>query len=206
LLQALSGFHKFNIPHGNLTPENIIHMEEGIRLTDPMPPCYNALLGITDIDLFRRLRYGPPETAMGFPVDCRGDLYRVGIFLYIKITGDHPFAAYDPILEGQRHVSMIPPSLLDYQPEISPCLAGLIHRFLAKDPDERPESSLVALEILRNQIILPTLEEAPFQERQDEATAKPSPFMAQVVSVILILVTFAVLVLLLESFRWDFLH
>ena len=93
--------------------------------------------------------YISPEQVNSKPLDSRADMYSLGCAFYHLITGKPPFegeAAFDIIA---KHLRETAPSILEACPEISPRLAIIFDRLLAKTPDERfatHEELLAALE------------------------------------------------------------
>jgi eukaryotic-like serine/threonine-protein kinase len=87
------------------------------------------------------LQYMSPEQLEGMAVDARADIFAFGALLYEMIAGRRPF-------EGKSQASRIgailghdPPSLASLQPATPPLLAELVTRALAKDREERWQSS-----------------------------------------------------------------
>ena len=85
--------------------------------------------------------YISPEQARGYPGDERSDLYSLGVILYEIVTGVTPFRGNTPLDVVTQHVNATPtaPSLIN--PRISPPLALVIMRCLAKDPAARFDSA-----------------------------------------------------------------
>src|SRR5438034_7691189 len=57
--------------------------------------------------------------------------------LYETFTGTRPFRSSSPAIIREQHVNTEPPSPTRVDPEISPALAAVIMRSLAKNPEER---------------------------------------------------------------------
>lgn len=82
--------------------------------------------------------YMAPECIEPLAVDARTDLYALGCMMYEMAMGEPPFTAPTPfaILEAHR-TQPIPP----LSSTLSPAVASLIRRLLAKHPAERPQSA-----------------------------------------------------------------
>ncbi|HKP59744.1 MAG TPA: histidine kinase [Polyangiales bacterium] len=88
------------------------------------------------------LAYAAPEVVVGqtLPLDPRCDLYSLGAILYQLVTTRPPFDSSDPAELIQCHLAKQPRPLLEVVPLLSPALARVLMRLLAKDPRERFES------------------------------------------------------------------
>ena len=88
--------------------------------------------------------YMSPEQCQGLALDERSDLYSLGIVLYECLTGKPPFLAEAPLAIAYKHVH-------DPLPEIDrsgipPTLRTILHKALAKRPDDRYASAAAMLE------------------------------------------------------------
>ncbi len=90
--------------------------------------------------------YMAPEVIRGADdVDQRADIYSFGILLYLMLCGQLPFVADDvtQILQMQLAQRPVPPRELNA--ELSPELAAIIERCLAKQRDDRYPSMAALL-------------------------------------------------------------
>src|SRR6185436_18905698 len=78
-----------------------------------------------------------PEACRGEDVDHRADLYSFGVLLYLMMCRRVPFEDENLLKVLQMQVSEPLPPPRSINPEISPELAAVIERALAKDPDAR---------------------------------------------------------------------
>jgi serine/threonine-protein kinase len=85
--------------------------------------------------------YLAPEQARGGDVDARADLYSVGALLFELLTGRPPFVAPNPLAVVNAHLHDPPPSVQQFAPEISSAICEVIHRALAKRPEDRFRSA-----------------------------------------------------------------
>ena len=85
--------------------------------------------------------YMAPEQARGQPLDPRADLFSLGCTVYQLVTGQLPFGR--PTLLGTLTAIATeePVPVEQLNPQVPPELADLIHRLLAKHPDDRSASA-----------------------------------------------------------------
>lgn len=91
--------------------------------------------------------YMAPEQAIGQKnVDHRVDLYALAVVLFECLTGTLPFDADSELRLIQMQAHAPPPELLDRAPWISPAVASVVKRAMAKRPEDRfaTASELVA--------------------------------------------------------------
>ncbi len=92
--------------------------------------------------------YMSPEQARSQPADPRSDLFSLGAVLYQMTTGKMPFTGTSVFDVIAAVVSHDPPPVLAVAPDVSPEVADLIHRLLAKNPEGRPRSAEAVAEEL----------------------------------------------------------
>ena len=85
------------------------------------------------------LAYVSPEQTgrMSLPVDIRSDLYSLGVTLYEWLAGRLPFAATDPLELVHAHIARLPPSPLEFVPDLPGQLAAIVLKLLAKTAEAR---------------------------------------------------------------------
>ncbi len=85
--------------------------------------------------------YISPEQALGQPLDGRSDVYSLAITLFYLLAGHLPFKADTSVAVALLHVHQPPPSLSLVRADISPEIDKVIHKALAKQPEERYQSA-----------------------------------------------------------------
>jgi tRNA A-37 threonylcarbamoyl transferase component Bud32/tetratricopeptide (TPR) repeat protein len=168
---ALEYAHARGIVHRDIKPENVLLSGRTAVVTDfgiakalrasrteaPGGPADGVTLTQVGASLGTPA-YMAPEQAAGDPAtDQRADLYAWGVIAYEVLTGRHPFAGRtSPQQLIAAHMSEAPSPLetatgrssRGSSDVVPPALAALVMRCLAKDPDERPASAAVVLELL----------------------------------------------------------
>ena len=93
--------------------------------------------------------YLAPERALELDYDARADIYAAGVIFYELLAGAPPFSGKTPAETARLHIEKTPEPIERLRPDVSPGLAQLIHRALAKDPAERFASAGDMLATLR---------------------------------------------------------
>jgi serine/threonine protein kinase len=78
--------------------------------------------------------YMSPEQVLGSEIDCRSDIYSLGVTLYELSTGTLPFLKGDL---PYKHVHEIPPPPSSINPKVHPGLEEIILKMLNKKPVDR---------------------------------------------------------------------
>ena len=148
ILQGLEYAHGHDIVHRDLKPANVFleqsRQGETARLLDfgiakPTHPGGLELTGGQKI--LGTPAYMAPEQIMGRKLDCRTDLYALGVVLYRLLSGKAPFkgSTGHEILAG--HLRDTPSPLARVCPHVPLDLSELVLQLLAKKPEERPRSA-----------------------------------------------------------------
>ncbi|WP_407653780.1 protein kinase domain-containing protein [Archangium lipolyticum] len=163
--EGLAAAHAAGVVHRDLKPANIL-VESGGRVV------------LTDFGIARAVAgevasrtqgavgtpmYMAPEQVSGDPVDARADLYAVGLLLFEMLTGEQPFSGETPWATALARLRQPAPDLRT-RPSVPAPLAELVHRCLARAPEERPASALEVAGALRDWLVSvgePTLSGPP---------------------------------------------
>ncbi|MCO4761536.1 MAG: protein kinase [Myxococcales bacterium] len=144
VLQSLAEAHAHGLVHRDLKPGNIfLH-----RLADRAQMIKVIDFGIARQQGSELTRAGQalgtpthmsPEQAQGMTIDGRSDLYALGVVLYECLVGRVPYVdKSSALLTMMMHVTAPVPKVCDDAPQpVSPQLAAVVERALAKSPDDR---------------------------------------------------------------------
>jgi serine/threonine protein kinase len=93
--------------------------------------------------------YLAPEQAMdSHAVDIRADLYSLGCTFYYLLTGKAPFGQYPLMKKLMMHQSVLPKPVREFRPDVSPQIEMVVHRLMAKRPEDRFQTPAELMEAL----------------------------------------------------------
>lgn len=150
IAKALEYAHKNNIVHRDIKPDNILITEDNIvKLTDFGIAKVTDSVTITNSNnIIGSVHYFSPEQAKGKFVDCRADIYALGIVMYEMITGQVPFNSDNSISVVMMHIQepVIPPKevIVDIPENIN----KVILKALEKEPINRFQTANEIIEVL----------------------------------------------------------
>lgn len=145
---ALGHAHRHGIIHRDIKPSNLFLLNDGrAKILDfgiaRLPSSHLTVAG----QILGTPNYMAPEQILSKPSDTRSDLFSAAVVFFEFFTYSHPFKS--PIWIPRRVVEGEPDSLVDYEPSIPAPLDRVLSRALAKNPDERYQSSAEFAEDLR---------------------------------------------------------
>jgi CheY-like chemotaxis protein len=144
LAESLVIAHAQGVVHRDIKPQNLLLDEEGVlKVMDFGVACLSqrssnltqagAIIGTP--------AYMSPEQLIGEHVDERSDLYSVGVVLYECLSGRPPLDGSSPITLIAKVLREDPPPLGELTEGVPEAVAALIHRLLAKNPNDRIASA-----------------------------------------------------------------
>ncbi|MBE6070945.1 MAG: Stk1 family PASTA domain-containing Ser/Thr kinase [Clostridium butyricum] len=143
IAKALDCAHRNNIIHRDVKPQNILVTEDGVmKVTDFGIAKSTSSATITKTTtIMGSAHYLSPEQAKGTFIDCRTDLYSLGIVLYEMVTGKLPFEADSAVTVALKHIQedAVAPKTLNSR--IPDSLNTLILKSIEKDPNKRYQTA-----------------------------------------------------------------
>ena len=151
---ALAKAGESGIVHRDIKPENILITRKGevkvgdfglaqltqsgerLHLTQP-----NITMGTP--------LYMSPEQVNGKTLDQRSDIYSFGVTCYHLLTGHPPFRGDNALSVAVQHLNQEPRPLAQFRSDLPPALLAVVHKMMAKRPDDRYPDAAAVLEDLR---------------------------------------------------------
>jgi serine/threonine protein kinase len=127
-----------NIIHRDISPQNIILTYEGdVKIVDFGIAKARSRSTVTQVGMIKgKVAYMSPEQASGKTIDSRADIFPTGILLYEMLSGKRMFTGDTlQILAKVSRAEFVPPE--SAVSNLSPKLYAILHRALAKEPDQR---------------------------------------------------------------------
>ncbi|KOA20074.1 autoinducer 2 sensor kinase/phosphatase LuxQ [Clostridium homopropionicum DSM 5847] len=151
LAESVEYLHNANILHLHIKPDNIfVNWDaEIIKLTGfkgnlaTSMTTFDNKKSLGEMQSSYEVAYISPEQTgrINCKIDCRSDLYSLGIILYEMLTGKRPFESEDPIEIIHFHIAKEPVPVCLLNPEIPKILSDIIGILLEKKLEKRYETS-----------------------------------------------------------------
>jgi serine/threonine-protein kinase len=153
--QAAAALHKAaeqNIIHRDIKPENIMISTSGeVKVADfglARIAQGGEALNLTQVGMTMGTPlYMSPEQVEGKPVDPRSDIYSLGVTCYHMLAGRPPFDGDTALAVALQHLRNEPKRLEGLRPDLPDGLCRVVHKMLAKKPEERYQR---AVDLLRD--------------------------------------------------------
>src|SRR6267143_763794 len=173
--EGLAKAHAAGIVHRDLKPDNIMITRDGhakildfglAKLIEPQPvPGADSSEAATAVmpqhstpgAVLGTVGYMSPEQAQGKTkeIDQRSDIFSFGCILYEAVTGHKAFEGKDTIESLNKIIREPPQPLTDFRPDAPSHLQRIVRRCLAKDPEDRYQTTkdlAIELRELRREI------------------------------------------------------
>jgi serine/threonine-protein kinase len=152
---ALQRAHEGGIIHRDIKPGNILVTRRGeVKVTDfGLSRCLVAEETTTVLtqagELLGTPLYMSPEQVRGQVVGPRSDIYSLGATAYHLLSGRPPFVGENSLDVAFQHVQAQPTPLHALRPDLPLAVCTLVHRMMAKDPDQRYPTGQTLLKDLK---------------------------------------------------------
>ncbi|MCH7990346.1 MAG: serine/threonine protein kinase [Planctomycetes bacterium] len=161
---ALQAAAEAGIVHRDIKPENILINRKGeAKVTDfGLAQLSQAGEGVnlTQVGVTMGTPlYMSPEQVNGKKLDQRSDIYSFGVTCYHMLAGQPPFHGETAMSVAVQHINGKPQPLTERRSDLPPALCQLVHKMMAKEPDDRYPNAQTVLEDLRK--IAKALQEQP---------------------------------------------
>jgi serine/threonine protein kinase len=138
--RALQSAHDLNLVHRDVKPENVLLSTEGVvKLAD-----LGLAKALDDMSLTRTGTgvgtpiYMAPEQAVDAKrVDGRSDIYSLGCMCYRLLAGRTPFDGANIVEMLQAKLQGFFPPLRGLAPDVPETLEKIVHRMIARQPEQR---------------------------------------------------------------------
>ncbi|MEM9658051.1 MAG: serine/threonine-protein kinase [Planctomycetota bacterium] len=150
---ALCKAAEFGIVHRDIKPENIMLSQAGeVKVADfglaRFESADTKTLTQVGVAMGTPL-YMSPEQIEGRPVDCRSDIYSLGITCYHLLAGSPPYRGETALSIAVQHLNSTPTPLENVRGDIPSGLARIVHQMIAKRPERRYDAAADLLADLR---------------------------------------------------------
>jgi len=149
MTESLADVHAANIIHKDINPSNIIWNPntQELKIIDFGIACQfsrETPLLTNPYKLEGTLAYISPEQSgrMNSSLDCRSDIYSLGVTFYELLTDRLPFLAQTPMEMIHAHIARKADPVSSLNSLIPPILSNIIDKMMAKNIDERYQSAL----------------------------------------------------------------
>jgi serine/threonine-protein kinase len=168
ICSALNVAHEKNIIHRDIKPHNIMVTSNNlVKVTDfgIARASSNSTMRVGD-SILGSVHYISPEQARGGYVDCRSDLYSLGIVMYEMLTGKLPFESDSPIAIAMKHLEETPVKPDTLCPDIALELQEIVLKAISKETRNRYQNA--AAMIADIELALETIKTGVTEDLSDE--------------------------------------
>ena len=139
---ALSVAHKHEIIHRDIKPQNIMVLRDGsVKVADFGIACLANSANTLTQEALGSVHYMSPEQARGDRTDARSDIYSAGVVLYEMLTGRLPFEGDNAVSVAIQHLSSVPLSPREINPDVPEALELICMKAMASDLEKRYASA-----------------------------------------------------------------
>ena len=156
IARGLDAAHRQGLVHRDIKPANILleNSVERVKITD-----FGLAHAVDDARAGQAVlntgtpAFMSPEQACGMPVDQRTDLYSLGGVLYTMCAGRPPFGTGSTLAMLGRVTQEAAEPLRQANPLVPDWLEAIVHKLIAKDPNDRFQSAAEVADVLGQRLI-----------------------------------------------------
>ena len=138
IMRGLSHAHSRGIIHRDIKPQNIMVLRDGsVKVADFGIACLANQGQTLTQEALGSVHYISPEQARGDRIDARSDIYSAGVVLYEMLTGRLPFEGDSAVSVAIQHLSSVPLSPREIDPDVPEALEKICMKAMASDIDRR---------------------------------------------------------------------
>ena len=138
IMRGLSHAHSRGIVHRDIKPQNIMVLRDGsVRVADFGIACLSNSKETMTQEALGSVHYISPEQAKGGRIDARTDIYSAGVVLYELLTNRLPFEGDNAVSVAIQHLSSVPLSPREINPEVPEALELICMKAMAGDIEKR---------------------------------------------------------------------
>ena len=185
IMRGLRHAHSRGIVHRDIKPQNIMVLRDGsVKVADFGIACLTDSGETTTEEALGSVHYISPEQAKGDRIDARSDIYSAGVVLYELLTNRLPFEGDSAVSVAIQHLSSVPLSPREINPEVPEALELICMKAMACDIDKRYASAdemLADLEEFRKN---PDVDlDFTIEDLQKEESTEPTQYIPAVQAV-----------------------
>ena len=142
IMKGLSHAHSRGIIHRDIKPQNIMVLRDGsVKVADFGIACLSTSAQTLTQEALGSVHYISPEQAKGDRIDARSDIYSAGVVLYELLTNRLPFEGDSAVSVAIQHLSSVPLSPREINPEVPEALELICMKAMASDMEKRYHSA-----------------------------------------------------------------
>ena len=142
IMKGLSHAHSRGIIHRDIKPQNIMVLRDGsVKVADFGIACLANSANTLTQEALGSVHYMSPEQARGDRTDARSDIYSAGVVLYEMLTGRLPFEGDNAVSVAIQHLSSVPLSPREINPDVPEALELICMKAMASDLEKRYASA-----------------------------------------------------------------
>ncbi len=139
IAHGLRAFHRLEMIHQDLKPENVMIDREGVVKVIDFGSTKIAGLAemarpMEEDSLLGTLNYAAPEYHQGQPGSNRSDIFSLAVMVYEMLTGHLP---YGEIRTGKEYLKGSYTSATTWNPQVPPWVDGALKKALSVHPEQR---------------------------------------------------------------------